>query len=218
MSFSIKEILAGLGSGDPLSWFLVTLLLIFNEVGLPLPIVYESILLYAGYGLAQNNPGYLAVAAFGSLGSGLGASLLFFLFFLLGSPILKSKFFKNHAGKIKALKRELLKREILTVALGRLTPGLLSLTSLTAGILRLNYFKFILGVLLSNLVWAFILITAGFVVGRLYPSGSSLEGATQKVSLILGLTALGLFLFLFKRIVSKVKNGSGLEEEKSKNF
>lgn len=213
MFFSIKEILSGLGSGDPLSWFLVTFLLIFNEVGLPLPIVYESVLLYAGYGLAQNNSGYLVFAIFGSLGSSFGATLLFTLFFFLGPPILKSKFFRNHLGKINNLKREFLKREVMTVTLGRLTPGLLSLTSVVAGILRLNYLKFIFGVFLSNLVWAFLMISAGFMVGRLYPVGSDLTGATQKVSLVFGLAALVLFLLILKRILSKIGDSPDLKEK-----
>lgn len=205
--------LAGIGSGDWQSWLLVTGLLISNEVGFPLPVVYESILLYSGYKLAQNQFGYLAVAAFGSVGSALGASLLFLVFFFLGPPILKFKFFRKHAGRIEALKRELVKDEILTVAVGRLTPGLLNLTSLTAGVLRLNYLKFILGVLFSNLVWASLLISSGYVLGRVYPAGSGLEGVTRKISLVLGLSALVIFLFIFKRIMSRVKNASGLEEE-----
>lgn len=195
----------GLRAGDPAALASVFLLLIFNEIGLPLPIVYESLLLFAGFRLSHGEFRYLATAAFGSLGSTLGASLVFFVFYIFGAAILRTRFFKNRKEKIDLLKGELSRREVLAVALSRLTPGLVGLTGVAAGILRLSYLKFALGVFLSNLVWAVVLISAGFALGKSYPRTEAFSTFGGKISLVLSLSALLLFFFVLKRMIDKIK-------------
>lgn len=200
MIFDPRQLIHGLELGDSRSLVSVFFLLIFNEIGLPLPIVYETILLYAGFKLSRGQTGFLTTAVFGAFGSMVGASLVFIIFYIFGDRILKSRFLRSHLNKVQALKNELGKREILAVAFGRLTPGLINLAGAAAGVLHLNYFKFILGVLLSNLVWAAVMMTAGFFFGEasVYLSG--------KLATLLGLISLLVFLFIFKRILAKLKS------------
>lgn len=195
-----KLLIHGLENGDTGSLISVFFLLIFNEIGLPLPIVYETILLYTGYRLSRGQTGFVSTALFGALGSMVGASLVFVIFYIFGNKILRSRFLRSHLNKVQALKKELGKREILAVAFARLTPGLINLAGAAAGVLHLNYLKFILGVLLSNLVWAVVMITAGFFFGEasVYLSG--------KLAILLGLISLLVFLLIFKRILAKLKS------------
>lgn len=199
MILNPRLLIQGLEEGNPSSLISIFFLLIFNEIGLPLPIVYETLLLYTGYRLSQGQGGFLLTALFGVFGSALGASLVFLFFYIFGAKILRSRFLRSRLDKIKALKKELEKREILAVAFGRLTPGLVNITGATAGALRLSYFKFILGVLLSNLVWAVVMITAGYFFGE---ASVFLSG---KVTIALGIISLVVFLTLLKRILSKLK-------------
>lgn len=198
---------------DLSSWAPIFFLLVFNEVGLPLPIVYETILLYTGYELAKGQTQLLPVSAFGLLGSLIGASLVFWTFFLLGPVILASRFFLFRAEKIRVLKRELTRREILAVILGRLTPGLLSLTSIASGTLRLSYFRFGLGVVISNFAWAVLLIVAGFFLGKVVNRFEDLGVWGGRLTLVLGLTALVFFLFLLKRITGVLKNSLDFKDQ-----
>lgn len=194
-----KLLIHGLENGDSRSLISVFFLLIFNEVGLPLPIVYETILLYAGFKLSRGQSGFLTTAVFGAFGSMVGASLVFIFFYIFGDKILRSRFLRSHLNKVQALKKELGKREILAVAFARLTPGLINLAGAASGVLHLNYFKFLTGVLFSNLVWAVVMMTAGFFFGEasVYLSG--------KVATVLGVISLVVFLIIFKRILGKLK-------------
>ena len=203
MIFNPGELLHGLQSGDPRSYLSVFLLLIFNEIGLPLPIVYESILLFTGFKFSRGHPEYLLSAGFGSLGSVLGASLVFFLFYLSGARFLKLGFFKKRWEQIDFLKSEFSRNQIMTVALGRLAPGLVGLTGVAAGLLHLSYFKFVIGVSVSNLVWSVIMISVGYFFGE------TSERFSQKTTLIIGLVSLLPLLFVLKRVFAGLKKFSG---------
>lgn len=195
-----RQLIHGLESGDPGSLTSIFFLLIFNEIGLPLPVVYETLLLYTGYKLSRGQTGFILTALFGAFGSAVGASLVFLFFYIFGERILQSRFLRSHLNKIQALKKELSKREILAVAFARLTPGLVNLAGVAAGVLHLNYFKFIAGVLFSNLIWAVVMMTAGFFFGE---ASVFLSG---KLAIILGIISLIIFLIFLKRILGKLKS------------
>lgn len=200
MIFNPNVLIHGVESGDPKSLASVFFLLIFNEVGLPLPIVYETLLLYTGYKLSRGSFAYITTALFGAFGSAVGASLVFVFFYIFGKRVLGSKYFGKYKGKIAAIKKGLQKREVLAVTLSRLTPGLVGLTGVAAGALRINYLKFVAGVLMSNLVWAAIMITAGFFFGE------TSDRFSGKVTLIVGLISLAVFFLVVKKILSGLKS------------
>lgn len=200
MIFDPKTLIYGVESGDPGSLVYVFFLLIFNEIGLPLPIVYESLLLFSGYKISRGYPGFLLTSVFGALGSAIGASLVFAFFYLFGEGLLHSKFLYKYHEKVKLVKKELLKREIMAVALARLTPGLVGLAGVAAGALRLNYFKFLVGVLASNLVWAAVMITAGYFFGE------TSQHFSGKIMAVISFGALIAFLFFFKKVLSRMKD------------
>lgn len=199
MPIDVKTILQGLSSGQPWAFVSVFFLLIFNEIGLPLPIVYESLLLFAGYQVARGQLHFIPIALFGLLGSTFGASLVFGVFYAFGGPILRLPFLDNHLGKIKTLKQELLRREIWAVTLARLTPGLIGLTGVAAGLLRLNYLKFVLGVMLSNLVWAVIVLSVGYFWGE------TSEFFSGWLGWFFGIFVLVVSALIFKHFLNKIK-------------
>lgn len=200
MIFSPRELIHGVESGDPKSLASVFFLLIFNEIGLPLPIVYETLLLFTGYKLSRGQPGYLATAVFGAFGSAVGASLVFLFFYVFGGSLLKSRFWQSREQKMAVLKKELAKREVLAVTLSRLTPGLVGLTGVAAGVLRLNYLKFVAGVLTSNLVWAVVMVSAGYFFGE------TSERFSGRVAAVIGFVSLAVFLVVIKKIFARLKN------------
>ncbi|MCL5003936.1 MAG: VTT domain-containing protein [Patescibacteria group bacterium] len=200
MLIDLRILIQGLATGDPTSYISVFLLLVLNEVGIPLPIVYETLLLITGYSLAQGRFAYLFTVVFGSFGSVVGASLVFFFFYIFGPEILDSRLLRRFHAKVNLLKELISQREITDVALGRLTPGLVGLTSVASGLLRLNYFKFVLGILVSNLVWAAILISLGFFLGQ------TSERFSGQITLLVGFFSLIVFVFTAKRIVARLRS------------
>lgn len=196
MIFNPNDLIHGVESGDLTSLASVFFLLIFNEVGLPLPIVYETLLLFTGYQLSKGNLSYIFTAVFGAFGSAVGASLVFVFFYIFGETVLGSKYFGKYRERVRLLKKELQKRAILAVTFSRLTPGLVGLTGVAAGILRINYLKFVAGVLASNLVWAVIMITAGYLFGE------TSERFSGQVTAIVGLLSLVVFLLVVKKVLA----------------
>lgn len=200
MLFNPQSLIHGVESGDPKSLASVFFLLIFNEVGLPLPIVYETILLYTGYQLSHGSPSYLATALFGAFGSAIGASFVFLFFYVFGEELLNSRFLSPYKSKVAGIKSEIGRREVLAVTLARLTPGLVGLTSVAAGVLRVNYFKFLAGILTSNFIWASVMITAGYFFGE------TSERFSGKMTAVVGFLSLIVFLLVVKKILAGLKS------------
>jgi membrane protein DedA with SNARE-associated domain len=153
-----------LEQGSPLAMATLFLITALTELGMPFPLVQDTILLYVGYEptgrLLWLSP--LIVASL-TVGRVFGASIYYWLSRVLGGRF--TSWFRRKFPKIQAnvdvLADRLGRKSIVAVAVARFTPGLLTAASVAAGIVRVNYGYFCLGIVLESIVADGAYVVAG---------------------------------------------------------
>lgn len=148
-------------------FFLITLENIFP------PIPSEVILTFSGFMTTESNLTIFGSVFFSSLGSVLGAIILYFIGNILHKDRLK-KIISGKLGKFLCLNEKDIekannwfeRKENKTVFFCRFIPVVRSLISLPAGMAKMNLIQFIIYTLTGSLLWNFILIFLGNRVGK----------------------------------------------------
>ncbi|MEY3966926.1 MAG: hypothetical protein RLZ96_452 [Actinomycetota bacterium] len=170
-------------------------LVIALEVVVP-PIPSEAILLLTGFNVATGTFGYLEAIIATSLGSLLGASLLYWLgraFTEERLEQLTAKYGKFVGLPVRDLKRTLDWFERFggpLVLFGRMFPIIRSLVSIPAGLVKLSLAKFYLFSTIGILAWNTLWITIGMNLGENWEQGE--EFAQLLEYLVYGFIAIVL--------------------------
>lgn len=146
-------------------------LLAFIENVFP-PIPSELIMPLGGFLASQGSMNLAGVVAAGTLGSVLGAMLLYGFGWWFGEQRLKS--FADRHGRWLTLSRKDVERASTwfarhgtwAVFACRLIPGMRSLISIPAGLKHMNFLKFLVATALGSLAWTALLVYAGYALGE----------------------------------------------------
>lgn len=175
------------------------------------PIPSEVILLFGGFMTTYTKLNILGMVIASTLGSVLGAIILYYIGKLFNKERLK-KIISGKIGKILRLKNSDIDKADKwfdnkgqkTVFFCRFIPLIRSLISIPAGMSEMSMFKFLTYTTLGSLIWNIVLIIIGSVVGNNWISISSiLDTYSHIVVIILGLLFI-LFLTLFYK--KRLKN------------
>lgn len=152
-----------LAVGNPIAYFLLFLVVLLTELGVPLPFIMDSILLLTAYkdGLSRHLLYTLLVIITARI---LGALFLYKLTNLFHRKFLH-KFehrFPSVKAKIDSIVSRLGHHTIFAVAMPRVC-GLLYLTSIASGVAKLRYRLFIAGVVLSSFIFDGALVILGLL-------------------------------------------------------
>lgn len=183
-----------------LALFLIAAL---TEVGIPFPFVIDGVLFLAGYRMTIS-PIHLLLAV-GSLflGRVVGASAIYWVFRLVDKPVSKwlSRRFPKLQNGIERLR--LGARAPVAVAIGRLTPGLLTAVSVAAGGSQVYFGYFIAGIAISSIIADAALIILGFATQH----GLHYLGVRPSIwMIIIGLIVFLVLVGLVYRWVTKRKS------------
>lgn len=139
-----------------------------SEIGIPLNIPNEIILVFAGAQVASGNLRYLTVFATALAADVLGAMIFYLIFRTWGHNILfeHAGFFHLKREKLVTFEERFLRRVFLTVFLGRLAPYLRAYTSAAAGLFEVPLRDFLPALLSSSVVWVTGFISLGVLVGH----------------------------------------------------
>lgn len=142
------------------------LLLIAIENIFP-PIPSEIILTFSGFIAHEAKLNIPLIILFSTLGSIIGAIVLYFLgFILINSKI--ASFLHLKKDNIENSIRTFQKKGRSSVFFCRLVPILRSLISIPAGLSKMNFGIFLLLTTIGSLIWNTILILLGNIVGENY--------------------------------------------------
>jgi membrane protein DedA with SNARE-associated domain len=185
------------------------LLAAITDIGIPVPFVLDSILILSAYRVmtaphASWVPVVVIVIAL-FLGRQLGSGILYLLSRFLGVAFIN--WLKCHLPRIgnrmDALKNRLNHWAPLAIITGRLTPGLLQVTSVACGAVRLRYDYFAIGVALASLVYDGVLILLGFIASH-SPLGTDINfTAWLLISMVVIVGILWPVIFVTARRRSK---------------
>jgi membrane protein DedA with SNARE-associated domain len=143
--------------------------IMLENAGLPLP--GETITLVGGFLAGSGELGYSGVLASAIGGAVIGDNIGYWLGFYGGWALLLSigKLFKIEESKLAKVRDEFRQSAGKAVILGRFVALLRIFAGPLAGIAKMPYWQFLLCNLLGATLWAAIMVTLAFFVGRVIP-------------------------------------------------
>jgi membrane protein DedA with SNARE-associated domain len=167
----LNYITSGVNIGHPEILLIILTLTIVNEIGFPLFFALEILLFFISYQYGPLSSQSMLLLAILLSGREIGANSLYFASRGLGSRFLdwlEKRSTRTMRG-VEKFKTTLKDKPVIMVAMVRITPGLLQVPSVTAGVVRMRLLSFFEGVALSSLINDFIVIFLGFSARFLLP-------------------------------------------------
>ena len=205
--------------GDLASWvqdvinqfgyFGVALLVIIENVFPPIP--SEIVLPFAGFvaqqgaGAAQSDTSVIGMMIAATLGSVVGALILYFVSAAIGPDRLRAfvekfgKWFGVKAADLVRAEAWFDRRSSLAVLVGRCVPLIRSIVSIPAGFRRMKLSSFVVLTALGSAVWNIALIGAGAVLKDQWDRVGDYVGVFQWVVI------LAIVVFVVRFLISLVK-------------
>jgi len=160
----------------------------------------EIILAFAGWMLIERHgiaPSFILVAGFyAGLGSAIGASITYWIARLGGRPLVDrfASLFHIKLGYIERIENQCRRSGIGVIFIGRMIPGVRTLISIPAGLIRIPFAKFFLASFAGAYIWCTVLIGAGYMLGQEWHLISHYIKANLPFVLILGLLLVFAYL------------------------
>lgn len=184
--------------------YLAIFLLILLETIFP-PIPSELILTFSGFLTIYGSLNFTLVLVIATLGSVLGALMLYQIGYVIGKERLMSLLDSQLARRLHLKPTDIQKAEQCflrfgwqAVFFGRCVPIVRSLISIPAGLAKMNVYLFILLTSLGTLLWNFGLIYLGRLAGNAWIDilgyFESYATITLGLGLIVGCVGLGFFI------------------------
>ena len=134
----------------------------------------------------------------GTIGSWLGASVMYWASRLGGRPLVLryGRFFMIPPSKVEGAERWAAHYGALGIFMSRLLPVVRHLIGIPAGIVRMNYKMFSIYTLLGSAIWCIVLCYVGIKMGQ---DEKLMKGELHRISLWMGggMLALGAIYYFF---------------------
>lgn len=163
------------------------------------PLPSEVILPLTGFAAGQGVIGLLSALFWTTLGSVVGAAVLYWIGMLFGRKRMHAIWAKLPLVKTSDLERTeewFAKHGTKAVFLGRMVPIFRSLISVPAGLERMPLPTFLLLTTLGSLIWNSVLVLAGYWLGDQWDLVETYVGIISKVVLVLVLAAVALYIVI----------------------
>jgi membrane protein DedA with SNARE-associated domain len=170
-------------------------LLMLAETVFP-PIPSEAVLPLAGYLVERGEFSYVLVLLTSTAGSVLGAMVLYEAARHGGRPFAERflRFAHLQPEKLDDAERWFARRGGLIVLLGRCVPGMRSLVSLPAGLLRMPRMQYLGLTLLGSAIWNAVLVTVGYLLGSQWERVADVVGPVSKPLVAIAVVGVGGWL------------------------
>lgn len=144
------------------------LLLLIEEMGVPLPLPGDIVIMFAGYRASSGQMSLLVAAVTVVVAVQLGSTILYALSRKLGRTILfrYGKLVRLDQERLTRIEGWIRQRGPVMVLVGRLTPGLRTPTSIMAGVFGISFRHFLFFTTLAAAAWGTFWLLLGFFGGR----------------------------------------------------
>ena len=166
------------------------------------PIPSEVILSFSGFISKSTDLNIFLIIIFATLGSLIGAIVLYYLAFFIGLNLLNFKFFKVCGLKKENTEKSMKhfqKNGYKSIFFGRFIPIIRSFISIPAGLSKMDIRLFLLLTWIGSFIWNTIFVIAGFI---LQDNWDTLAIFFDKYSFFIFLIAIILYIII-KRHKSK---------------
>lgn len=202
-----------LQQGDPWVYGALFLVSTFIEMAIPIPFVQDTVLFYVGYEstgrLLHLAPLVMAALIAGKI---FGASVIYWVARFFSPRFVRwlDRRFPRVLHRAEALGSNMKQRSALAITVTRLTPGLLTASTVAAGLFHIRYIYLCAGVVISALITDGAEIAAGLAVR----TGLTFAGITPSpalfiIALVIMMVLIWLASWLWgKHRASKVGTGN----------
>ncbi len=161
-----KNAAQAFNQGNPLALVSLFFISALTEIGIPFPFILDTILIFAGYQTGLLQIGLIMLSLL--LGREVGAAIIYWLTLAIGIVFVNwvGKRFPFLQRRMDWLTAKLSHRAPIAVAVARLTPGLLTPSTVAAGVIRLRYWYLVLGIAISSVIADGFLLVLGFGTGH----------------------------------------------------
>ena len=177
----------------------------------------ELIFPLAGYVVQSQNLGIGQAIMFGfmgSLGSTLGAIIIYFLSLKVGRVVILKigKYILINETKLQKSEIWFQKYGKVAVLLGRLAPGIRELISVPAGLAKMNLIPFILFTFIGSFLWSLSLTMIGFYLGDAWDEFS--QESSKAFHLISIIIIISITAILVYKLIIKKRRRNNQQKEK----
>jgi len=177
------------------------------DIGIPFPFVLDTILFFTTYEMGALSWPVLLIILLLLGGSLLGTSIIYWVSRLLGTRFVdwvgkRSKFLRRN---LERFQNRLGRWTIPVIVAARLTPGLMQVSSVAAGTMRVRYYQVVVAIVLSFIIYDGTLI----ILGTLARLGLKDVGPEYSAWIVIGfvaiMTAVLVAIHLIRRRSNRAK-------------
>jgi membrane protein DedA with SNARE-associated domain len=171
------------------------------DIGIPFPFVLDTILFFTTYATGVLSWPVLLIILMIWGGRLLGTGIIYWVSRLLGPRFVDwvGKRSKSLRRNFEQFQNRLGKWTIPVIVAARLTPGLMQISSVAAGTVRVPYYQVVLAIIFSSIVYDGTLIA----LGTLARIGLKDVGPEYSFWIVLGLVAIMAAVFLSIHLVRR---------------
>lgn len=171
------------------------------DIGIPFPFVLDTIVFFTTYKVGPLSWPVLLVVVMLFGGSLLGTSIIYWVSRLLGTRFVdwigrRSKFLRRN---LEQFQNRLGRWTIPVIVAARLTPGLMQVSSVAAGTLRIPYYQLVLASVFSFIIYDGTLI----VLGTLARLGLKDVGPEYSAWIVIGFVSIMTAIFVTVHLVRR---------------
>ncbi len=189
----------------------ITLVMLAENLFPPIP--SELVMPFAGFLVGRGEMNLVLAIAAGTMGSVLGAIILYYIGMLAGEPLVRPFF--RHYGRFFLLSEQDLDKALnaftthgdIIVLGGRVIPIIRSLISLPAGMNRMPLGRFLLFTTIGSTIWTSLLTIGGVILGANWEFVIEIVDQYQKLVLIVLVIAAVVFVVQRLRGLRKMAFG-----------
>lgn len=186
------------------------LYILIEEIGVPLPIPGDALLLYLGIQSNQGQANIWLVLLVTCLGTLIATTILFLFSRAVGRPFLLKhekylRFIHVTSKDIDSLEHYMHQHGTWILIIARITPGLRILGTVAAGLLDVSYRKFIAATMAGTVIWTLFYFGLGSYLGERFET--QIDGIFSNKLVMFSLFIVGLCLWvgLFKIVSPTLK-------------
>jgi membrane protein DedA with SNARE-associated domain len=198
---ALSTLAASINVNNPGGLAAIFFITVSCDIGIPFPFVLDTILFFTTYELGAFSLPVLLIILMIWGGRLLGTGIIYWVSRLLGTRFVdwvgkRSKFLRRN---FEQFQNRLGRWTIPVIVAARLTPGLMQVSSVAAGTMRVRYYKLVLAIVLSSIVYDGTLI----ILGTLARLGLKDVGPEYSAWIVIGFVAIMTAVFVSVHLIRR---------------
>jgi membrane protein DedA with SNARE-associated domain len=198
---ALATLAASINVNNPVGLVAIFFITVSCDIGIPFPFVLDTILFFTTYEIGALSWPVLLIILMIWGGRMLGTGIVYWVSRLLGTRFVdwvgkRSKFLRRN---FEQFQNRLGKWTVPVIVAARLTPGLMQVSSVAAGTVRVPYYQVVLAIIFSSIVYDGTLITLG-TLARL---GLKDVGPEYSAWIVIGFVGIMTVVFITVHLIRR---------------